>query len=115
MFIRLIDENINHMKISKKVTREMIILLNHLASFLYLLGSEFLTLDASHMRKKYSFRKPCLKSILTFFCVYVCKPKHLCTIMYTCEKTSPLDELFYFGLFKFFNLNLFHINIICRK
>jgi hypothetical protein len=48
------------MKISKKVAREMIILLNHLASFLYLLGSKFLNLDASHMRKKYSFKKPCL-------------------------------------------------------
>jgi hypothetical protein len=47
------------MKISKKVAREMIILLNHLASFLYLLGSKFITLDASHMCKKYSFRKPC--------------------------------------------------------
>ncbi len=48
------------MKSSKKVAREMIILLNHLANFIYLLGSNILTLDANHMCKKYSFRKPCL-------------------------------------------------------
>ncbi len=37
----------NHMK--QKATRKMIILLNHLASSLYSLGSKFLTLDVVHM------------------------------------------------------------------
>jgi hypothetical protein len=45
-----------HMKISKllkqSVAREMILLLNNLATFLYPLGSIFLTLDAHHMCKK---------------------------------------------------------------
>jgi hypothetical protein len=48
------------MNISKKVAREMSLLLNHLASFLYLLGFKILTLDANHMYEKYSFRKLCL-------------------------------------------------------
>jgi len=48
------------MNISKKVAREIILLLNHLASFLYLLGSKILTIDANHMCEKYAFKNPCL-------------------------------------------------------
>jgi hypothetical protein len=55
------------------------------------------------------------KTHFDIFCISTCKPKYSCTIMYTCEKSPPLHELSYLGLFKFSYLNLFHINVICRK
>jgi hypothetical protein len=46
--------------LKQRATREMIALLNHLASFLYSLCSKFLTLNACHMCKKKSCKQKCL-------------------------------------------------------
>jgi hypothetical protein len=43
------------------------------------------------------------------------KPKYSYTIMYKCEKSPLTHELFYIGLFNFSQLNLFHVNVICKK
>ncbi len=56
-----------------------------------------------------------LKAHFCIFCIFVCKPKYSCTIMYACEKSLPPHELSYIGLFKFFHQNLFHVNAICKK
>jgi hypothetical protein len=59
-----------------------------------------------------------LKLILRFygiFYVYGIKPKYSYTIMYECEKSPLTHELFYIGLFHFFHLSLFHVNVICKK
>jgi hypothetical protein len=59
-----------------------------------------------------------LKLILGFpeiFCVYGITPKYSYTIMYECEKSPLTHELSYIGLFNFSHLNLFHVNVICKK
>jgi hypothetical protein len=59
-----------------------------------------------------------LKLILRFFgifCIYGIKLKYSYTIMYDCEKSPLTHELSYIGLFNFLNLNLFHVNVICKK
>jgi hypothetical protein len=59
-----------------------------------------------------------LKLILKFsgiFCIYGIKLKYAYTIMYDCEKSPLTHELSYIGLFNFFHLSLFHINVICKK
>jgi hypothetical protein len=43
------------------------------------------------------------------------KPQHSYTIMYECENSSLPHELFKIGLFIFFSLNLFKVNVICKK
>jgi len=35
--------------------------------------------------------------------------------VHACGKLSPLHELFYFRLFKYFYLYLFHVNVISKK
>jgi hypothetical protein len=35
--------------------------------------------------------------------------------MYECEKYSLTHELSYIGLFNFFHLSLFHVNVMCKK
>jgi len=35
--------------------------------------------------------------------------------MYECERSPLTHELFYIGLFYFSHLNLFHVNVICKK
>jgi hypothetical protein len=37
------------------------------------------------------------------------------TIMYDCEKSPLTHELSYIGLFDFSHLNLFHVNVFCKK
>jgi hypothetical protein len=59
-----------------------------------------------------------LKLILGFFgifCIFNIKPKYVYTIMYECEKSPLTHELSYIGLFNFFHLSLFHVNVICKK
>jgi hypothetical protein len=58
-----------------------------------------------------------LKFILKFYkilCVSGMKPKYSYTIMYECEKSPLTHDLSYIGLFKFFHLILFHVNVICK-
>jgi hypothetical protein len=55
-----------------------------------------------------------LKLILGFYKIFI-KQKYSCIIMYECEKSPLTHELSYIGLFKFFHLSLFHVNIICKK
>jgi len=58
------------------------------------------------------------KLILRFFeifCTFSIKPKYSYTIMYEDEKSPLTHELSYIGLFNFFHLSLFHVNIICKK
>jgi len=43
------------------------------------------------------------------------KPKYPYTIMYECEKSPLMHELFYVELFNFSHLSLFHVNVICQK
>jgi hypothetical protein len=35
--------------------------------------------------------------------------------MYECEKSPLTHELYYIGLFNFFHLNLFHVNVMCKN
>jgi hypothetical protein len=59
-----------------------------------------------------------LKLILGFyknFYVFGIKPKYSYTIMCEYEKSPLTHELPYIGLFKFFQLILFHVNVICKK
>ncbi len=59
-----------------------------------------------------------LKLILGFFWIFYIssiKPKYSYTIMYECEKSPLKHELFCIGLFIFFHLSLFDVNIICKK
>jgi hypothetical protein len=59
-----------------------------------------------------------LKLILGFFgifCIFGVKSKYSYTIMYECEKSPLTHELSYIGLFNFFHLSLFHINVMCKK
>jgi len=75
----------------------------------------------SHVKKinmsKNMFGCP-LKPILGFsriFYIFGIKLKYSYTIMYDCEKSPLTHELFYIGLFNFSHLNLFHVNVICKK
>ncbi len=59
-----------------------------------------------------------LKLILRFFGIFYIfgtKLKYSYTIMYECEKSPLTHELSYIGLFNFSRLNLFHVNVICKK
>jgi hypothetical protein len=59
-----------------------------------------------------------LKLILGFFeifCIFGIKLKYSFTIMYECENSLLTHELSYIGLFKFFHLILFHVNVMCKK
>jgi len=87
------------------------------------MGSKCLALDVGHMHvkeinmSKNMFGCP-LKLILGFsgiFCIFGTKLKYSYTIMCDCEKWPLTHELFYIGLFKFSHLNLFHVNVICKK
>jgi len=66
---------------------------------------------------KNMFSSP-LKLILGFFGIFYIfriKLKYSYTIMYECEKSPLTHELSYIGLFNFFHLSLFHVNVICKK
>ncbi len=59
-----------------------------------------------------------LKVILGFFkifCISGIKLKYSYIIMYDCEKSLLTRELSYIGVLNFFHLNLFHLNVICKK
>ncbi len=56
-----------------------------------------------------------LKLILGIFYISSIKPKYSFTIMYECEKSPLTHELLYIGLFNFSHLNLFHVNVICKR
>jgi hypothetical protein len=59
-----------------------------------------------------------LKLILGFlggFCIFGIKLKYSYTIMYDCEKSPLTHELSYLELFNFSHLNLFHVNVMCKK
>jgi hypothetical protein len=59
-----------------------------------------------------------LKLILRFswiFYIFGIKQKYSYTIMYECEKSPLTHEVSYIGLFIFSRLNLFHVNVICKK
>jgi hypothetical protein len=59
-----------------------------------------------------------LKLILGFygiFCISGIQPKYSYKIMYECEKSLLTHELSYIGLFNFFHLSLFHINVIIKS
>ncbi len=59
-----------------------------------------------------------LKLILGFsriFCIFGIKLKYSYTIMYDCEKSPSTHELFDIRLFNFSHLNLFDVNVICKK
>jgi len=59
-----------------------------------------------------------LKLILGFsriFCISGIKLKYSYTIMYECEKSPLTHELSYIGLFNFYHLSLFRVNLICKK
>jgi hypothetical protein len=53
--------------------------------------------------------------IFEYFYIFGYKPQYLYTIMYKCENSPLPHELFKIGLFIFSNLNLFKINVICKK
>jgi len=56
-----------------------------------------------------------LKFILGFYGIFYIKVKYSYTIMYECEKSPWTYELSYIGLFNFFHLILFHVNVICKS
>jgi len=59
-----------------------------------------------------------LKFILGFFGVFYIfsiKLKSSYIIMYECEKLPLTHKLSYIELFNFFHLNLFHVNVMCKK
>jgi hypothetical protein len=105
--------------LKERVARQKIHFLNHLIKTLCSMGSNFRC--NSHVKEiilpKNMFGCP-LKFILGFskiFYIFGIKPKYLYTIMYECEKSPLTHELSYIGLFNFFCLNLFHVNVICKK
>jgi hypothetical protein len=49
------------------------------------------------------------------FCIFGIKQKYSYIIIYDCEKSPLTHELSYIGLFNFSRLNLFHVNVICKK
>jgi hypothetical protein len=49
------------------------------------------------------------------FYIFGIKLKYSYTIMYKCEKSPLTHELSYIELLKFSHLNLFHVNVICKK
>jgi hypothetical protein len=53
--------------------------------------------------------------LFEFFSIFGIILKYSYTIRYDCEKLSLTHELFYIALFNFSHLNLFHVNIICKK
>ncbi len=53
--------------------------------------------------------------ILGIFYISSIKPKYSYTIMYECEKSPLTHEVSYIGLFNFYHLSLFHVNVICKK
>jgi hypothetical protein len=85
------------------------------------MGSKCLTLDVGHMCKNNLAKKHVWLSIEThfeFFGIYYIssiKSKYSYTIMYECENSPLTHELPYIGLFNFFHLCFFHINVICKK
>jgi hypothetical protein len=123
-----LDEKLNHSKFSKSWNFER---KGYKAkdSFFKLfdknicsMGSKCLALDVSHMWRKKTCQKTCLVvhwnsfwDFLGFFYIFGIKLKYSYTIMYDCEKSSLTHELSYIGLFNFSHLNLFHINVICKK
>jgi hypothetical protein len=50
-----------------------------------------------------------------FLCIFDIKPKYSYKIMCECEKSQSTHELSYIGLFNYSHLNLFHVNVICKK
>jgi hypothetical protein len=59
-----------------------------------------------------------LKVILGFLGIFYISGiqlKYSYTIMYDFEKLPLTHELSYIGLFNFSHLNLFHVNVICKK
>jgi len=57
-----------------------------------------------------------LKFILGFFGnFYISCIKIKYSIMYDCEKSPLIHELFYIGLFNFSHLIFSYVNIICKK
>jgi hypothetical protein len=54
-------------------------------------------------------------NLLKHFLIFEFEPKFICTLMYTCEKSSSPNELFYFGLFLKNHLNFSCVNVICRN
>ncbi len=56
-----------------------------------------------------------IETHIGIFCIFGIKPKYSYTIMYECEKSPLTIELSNIGLFKFFHLSLFHVNVICKK
>ncbi len=85
------------------------------------MGSKCLALNVGHMCMKYSCQKTCLVvhwnsfwDFLGFFAFMALKNNSY-TIMYECEKSPLTHELSYIGLFNFSHLNLFHVNVMCKK
>jgi hypothetical protein len=59
-----------------------------------------------------------LKFILKFYGIFYIssyKPKYSYTIMNECENSPHSHELSWIGPINFFHLNLFQINVICKK
>ncbi len=86
------------------------------------MGSKCLDLDVGHMCMKCSCQKNMfgwpLKLILGFFGIFYIfgiKQKYSYKIMYECEKSLLTSELSYIGPLNFLHLNLFHVNITCKK
>jgi hypothetical protein len=53
--------------------------------------------------------------VFGIFYVFGYKPKYSYIIMYECEKSPLSHEWSQIGLFNFSHINLFQINVICKK
>jgi hypothetical protein len=100
--------------LKQKATREMIILLNCLV-FVLFTRFKFSNFRCRSHVQEITMQKNMFSWYFGIFCVYACKRKYLCTIMYTCEKSPSSHELSYVGLFKFSYLSLFHVNLFVKS
>ncbi len=68
-----------------------------------------------HAKKMFGCPLKLILGFLGVFCISGIKLKYSYTIMYDCEKSPLTHELSYIGLFNIFHLNVFHVNVICKK
>jgi hypothetical protein len=68
-----------------------------------------ITCAGNNLAKKHVWLS--IKTHFGIFCIFGIKLKYSYTIMYECEKSPLTHELSYIGLFNFFHLSLFHVNV----
>jgi hypothetical protein len=83
------------------------------------MGSKCLAWGGGHMCRNCFCQKTCLvvhwNSFLEFLGISSYKPKYSNKIMYECENSPSPHEISQIELLNFSHLNLFQVNVICKK